>query len=164
MDAAQWVKLSSVSAMSFVDLTTVLVFIVVFLSLLFLNWTPSTDIPGPFALPLVGNLIQFIRMGRKRHIKLMSLHKKYGDVFRMYIGPYLVVFICGYENIHDAFVKHAAQFTNRPSWLRDIERRIKRNGHGKLNVVIKPYTFVIRNQNFNIDMVMYKITLDKYFS
>lgn len=130
MDAAQWVKLSSVSAMSFVDLTTVLVFIVVFLSLLFLNWTPSTDIPGPFALPLVGNLIQFIRMGRKRHIKLMSLHKKYGDVFRMYIGPYLVVFICGYENIHDAFVKHAAQFTNRPSWLRDIERRIKRNGHG----------------------------------
>lgn len=130
MDAAQWVKLSSVSAMSLVDLTTVLVFIIVFLSLLFLNWTPSTDIPGPFALPLVGNLIQFIRMGRKRHVKLMSLHKKYGDVFRLYIGPYLVVFICGYENIHDAFVKHAAQFTNRPSWLRDIERRIKRSGHG----------------------------------
>jgi hypothetical protein len=48
-----------------------------------------------------------------------------------------MVFISGYENIHDAFVKHAAQFTDRPNWLPSIQQRIKSTGLGK---VVSTYT------------------------
>ena len=130
-EATSWAKISTMSLPSFVDLTTILVFAVVLLVLLFVVATPATTIPGPYAWPLIGNLFQFIRMGTKRHVKILSLREKYGDIFRMYIGPYLVVFICGYENIQDAFVKHAAQFSNRPNWLPDIRNRFATAGPGK---------------------------------
>ncbi|XP_062567071.1 cytochrome P450 2B15-like [Saccostrea cucullata] len=123
IDPASWVKVSPVSVFSFLDLTTILVFTLVFLALAFVMGRPSTSIPGPFALPFIGNLIQFLRMGRKRHVGLLALRKKYGDVFRLYVGPYQMVVISGYDNIHDAFVKHAAQFSDRPNWLPEIQRR-----------------------------------------
>nr|XP_022336356.1 cytochrome P450 2B4-like [Crassostrea virginica] len=130
IEATSWAKISTMSLPSFMDLTTILVFTVVLLVLLFVMATPATTIPGPYAWPLIGNLFQFIRMGTKRHVKILSLREKYGDIFRMYIGPYLVVFVCGYENIQDAFVKHAAQFSNRPNWLPDIRNRFATGGPG----------------------------------
>lgn len=131
MDSS-WVKLYSVSFLDFFDMTTIFIFTLVFLTLVFVMGRPRTSIPGPFAFPFIGNLPQFIRMGNKRHLELLSLRKKYGNVFRMYVGPYLMVFISGYENIHDAFVKHAAQFSDRPNWLPNIQKRMKKTGHGKI--------------------------------
>jgi cytochrome P450 family 2 subfamily J len=131
MDSS-WVKLHSLSVFNSFDLTTIFIFTIVFLTLLFVMGRPATSIPGPLALPIIGNLHQFISMGTKRHLGLLSLRKKYGNVFRLYLGPYLMVFISGYENIHDAFVKHAGQFSDRPNWLPDIQKRAKKTGHGEI--------------------------------
>jgi hypothetical protein len=47
-------------------------FELVFLTLLL----PTTSIPGAFVLPFIGNLHQFIRMGRKWHLGLLSLRRR----------------------------------------------------------------------------------------
>lgn len=58
-----------------------------------------------------------IYMGNRRYRETLRLQKQYGDIFRLYIGKQMMVTICGYENIHDAFVKHAAVLSNRPEGL-----------------------------------------------
>lgn len=100
-----------------IDLTTFLVFTVVFLFVLCVISTPRSDIPGPFALPFFGNLYFLARIGNRRYRETLRLQKQYGDIFRLYIGKQMMVTICGYENIHDAFVKHAAVLSNRPEGL-----------------------------------------------
>lgn len=119
------------SFLSFIDLTTALVFIVVFL--LVWHWisTPGDQIPGPFALPFIGNLPMFFGMRQRSHIELLKLKEKYGDVFRVYVGPYKLIVISGYDNIHQAFVKHGLNFSHRPNWLPDIKSRAKTYGYGK---------------------------------
>lgn len=100
-----------------IDLTTFLVFTVVFLFVLCVISTPRSYIPGPFALPFFGNLYVLARIGNRRYRETLRLQKQYGDIFRLYIGKQMMVTICGYENIHDAFVKHAAVLSNRPEGL-----------------------------------------------
>ncbi|XP_048727790.2 cytochrome P450 2C15-like isoform X2 [Ostrea edulis] len=100
-----------------IDLTTLLVFVLVFLLGFCVIKTPRSSIPGPFALPFIGNALLFLRMGKKRHVGFMDLREKYGDVFRVYVGKHLMVIISGYDNIYEAFVKHAAQMSNRPEWI-----------------------------------------------
>lgn len=100
-----------------IDLTTFLVFTVVFLFVPCVISTPRSDIPGPFALPFFGNLYFLARIGNRRYRETLRLQKQYGDIFRLYIGKQMMVTICGYENIHDAFVKHAAVLSNRPEGL-----------------------------------------------
>lgn len=124
--------MSSVFFFSFVDLTTLFIFFIVFLFLIYTMSSPRTSIPGPFALPFVGNLPRFIGMGARKHIEFLKLSRKYGDVFRLYIGPYMLVFICGYKNIHEAFVKHASSFSHRPNWLPAIKERAEKYGYGKI--------------------------------
>jgi hypothetical protein len=124
--------MSSVFFFSYVDLTTFLIFLLVFLILFYTMSPPRTSIPGPFALPFVGNLPRFMGMGPRRHVELLKLSRKYGDVFRLYVGPYMLVFISGYKNIHEAFVKHGSSFSHRPNWLPAIKERAKRYGYGKI--------------------------------
>ncbi|XP_046994071.1 cytochrome P450 4C1-like [Schistocerca americana] len=53
---------------------------------------PRTDIPGPHPLPLLGNVLHF----RKLPVLLehfRELHRRYGDVFRFYAGPKLIVVV-----------------------------------------------------------------------
>lgn len=66
--------------------------------------------PGP-ALPLLGHLHLLER--DPRH-KLWEWRRRYGDVFSLYLGSQLVVVVCGYNAIKEAFVKSAAAFSERP--------------------------------------------------
>ncbi|XP_049809205.1 cytochrome P450 4C1-like [Schistocerca nitens] len=62
-----------------------------FCAWLWLN-RPRTDIPGPHPLPLLGNVLYF----RKLPVLLehfRELHRRYGDVFRFYAGPKLIVVV-----------------------------------------------------------------------
>lgn len=117
--------------LSFIDLTTALVFIAVFLFVSHWISTPRDQIPGPFALPFIGNLPMFFGMRQRLHIELLKLKEKYGDVFRVYVGPYKLIIISGYDNIHQAFVKHGLNFSHRPNWLPDVKSRAKTYGYGK---------------------------------
>ncbi|XP_022343645.2 cytochrome P450 2J6-like isoform X1 [Crassostrea virginica] len=118
------------SALTWADLTTALVFLAVFVLVRYGMSSPGTRIPGPFALPIVGNLFMFVRKRQRSHIELLKLKKKYGDVFRLYIGPFRLIVISGYENIHEAFVKHGTNLGHRPNWLPDIKARSETYGYG----------------------------------
>ncbi|KAL3875525.1 hypothetical protein ACJMK2_033470 [Sinanodonta woodiana] len=45
---------------------------------------------------------------------LRRLHKQYGDIYRLYMGPKLAVVISGYEAIKEVFIKRGGEFSDRP--------------------------------------------------
>ena len=100
-----------------IDLTTFLVITLLLLIALCVISTPRTDIPGPLALPFVGNLIFFLRMGTRHHEEYLRLYKTYGDIFRLFLGNRMFITICGYENICDAFVRQGSVLSDRPEGL-----------------------------------------------
>ncbi|XP_075392718.1 cytochrome P450 2B4-like [Tenrec ecaudatus] len=67
--------------------------------------------PGPRPLPFLGNLLQMDRRGLLKSI--LKLREKYGDVFTVYLGPRLVVMLCGTEAIREALVDQADAFSGR---------------------------------------------------
>ncbi|KAK6165426.1 hypothetical protein SNE40_022354 [Patella caerulea] len=72
--------------------------------------------PGPrFTLPILGDLLSLERGGGDTRIAIRRLRKKHGDIFSVYFGPRLFIFINGYDLIKDALVKRADVFSNRPS-------------------------------------------------
>ncbi|XP_071108290.1 cytochrome P450 2C23-like [Haliotis cracherodii] len=73
---------------------------------------PSGTPPGPrFPLPIVGHALS---IGKNPKKKFREWHKKYGDIFSVYIGNRLVIILNGYEVLKDAFVKHGDVFSDRP--------------------------------------------------
>ncbi|XP_052770451.1 cytochrome P450 2D4-like [Mya arenaria] len=67
---------------------------------------------GPILFPVLGNLPS---LASKDPLKSFTdLWKKYGDVYGIYIGGELTVFINGYDAIHDALVKRGNVFSKRP--------------------------------------------------
>ncbi|KAM9316375.1 cytochrome P450 2G1-like [Gastrophryne carolinensis] len=68
-------------------------------------------LPGPRALPLIGN-IHIVNL-TKPQFTFMELAKKYGPVFRVQMGPKKVVVLAGYEAVKDALVNYAEEFEGR---------------------------------------------------
>lgn len=66
--------------------------------------------PGPFPLPLIGNLHI---LGGELHVILKNLAEKYGDVFRLYIGGKLVIVLSG-NAIREGLVRNPSNFAGRP--------------------------------------------------
>ncbi|XP_053377404.1 cytochrome P450 2H1-like [Mercenaria mercenaria] len=95
-----------------IDVKSFLVFLSTFL-LVYWNTRRRTGVPpGPPLLPLIGNLHC---LATKDVIgKLCDLRKAYGDIFGIYIGGELTVFLNGYDAIHEALVKRGSLFTWRP--------------------------------------------------
>ncbi|XP_039682179.1 cytochrome P450 2K1-like [Perca fluviatilis] len=67
--------------------------------------------PGPYPLPLLGNLLQVDL--NKLDTSLVDLSKKYGPVFTVYFGPKKVVVLAGYRTVKQALVNHAEEFGDR---------------------------------------------------
>ncbi|KAL3875531.1 hypothetical protein ACJMK2_033475 [Sinanodonta woodiana] len=72
--------------------------------------------PGPWHIPILGNAWELAAEPDLRK-SLRRLHKKYGDIYRLYMGPKLTVVICGYEAIKEVFVKRGGEFSDRPDSL-----------------------------------------------
>lgn len=68
------------------DLSTFLVFTVVFLFVLCVISTPRSDIPGPFALPFFGNIFFLAGMGNRRHKETLRLYKNMEIYFDYTLG------------------------------------------------------------------------------
>ena len=90
-------------------------FILVSLVLTFF-WVRSrrpVDIPpGPRPFPFIGNLTSLF--GSDLLQTNRKLKEKYGSIYSLSLGPYWAVFINDSNLLHEVFVKHADNFSDRP--------------------------------------------------
>ncbi|KAL4233346.1 monooxygenase [Mactra antiquata] len=92
-------------------ISTLLVFICTLL-LVYMNTRRRRNVPpGPPLLPIVGNLHSL--MSRDTLGRLSELRRQYGDIFGLYMGNQLMIFLNGYDTIHDALVKKGSLFMFR---------------------------------------------------
>lgn len=97
--------------------------------------------PGPLCLPLIGCLPWYLRQ-RSSKIRLekacCAAIRTYGNVLYVPIGPIKLVSIQGYKAVHEAFVKQADAFSNRPSPHRmqgQYEPKQGCQGNRNLNII-----------------------------
>ena len=69
--------------------------------------------PGPFPLPIIGNVFQL--SPESRHLDLRAMEKQYGHVFRVYLGSQLVIVVSGVNAVKEVLVTRSAAFGGRPS-------------------------------------------------
>ena len=69
--------------------------------------------PGPFSLPIIGNLHQL--SAESRHVDFNAMEKQYGHVFRLYLGSQLVIIVSGVKAVKEVLVTRSVEFGGRPS-------------------------------------------------
>lgn len=67
--------------------------------------------PGPFGLPVVGNLIQ---LGESPHLALTEMARVYGSVFSIRLGWRKAVVLNSQDVVKEALSKRACHFSGRP--------------------------------------------------
>ncbi|CAG00183.1 unnamed protein product [Tetraodon nigroviridis] len=77
----------------------------------FISRGKRKDLPGPRALPLLGNLHQLDLKRLDSH--LTQLSQKYGPVFRVFMAHKKVVVLAGYKTVKQALVNQAEDFGER---------------------------------------------------
>ncbi|XP_053328564.1 cytochrome P450 2A5-like [Spea bombifrons] len=111
------------------ELLTLLLGLLVSAVLCFYAWSsmyrPQNLPPGPTPLPVLGNLLQ-LKTGQMVD-SLQQMHRKYGDVYTLYLGPRRVVVLCGYDAVKEALVDQGEDFGAR-GLLPAIE--LYSQGHG----------------------------------
>jgi len=70
--------------------------------------------PGPFSLPIIGNLHH---LKRPLHHTFKGLSKKYGDVISLWFGSRLVVVVSSPSLVQECFTKNDVVLANRPRFL-----------------------------------------------
>ncbi|XP_063769940.1 cytochrome P450 1A1-like [Pseudophryne corroboree] len=93
------------------EVTAVLIIITTILLLLRLHRRSRFSLPGPWALPIVGNFFQF---GDQAHISLTDMRKTYGDVFLIQLGMLPVVVVSGSDTVRKVLGKQGEHFADRP--------------------------------------------------
>ena len=68
--------------------------------------------PGPFPLPIVGNMMQF--KTEQIHQEIYEMSKKYGPVMSIYLGQTLTVVVNDINSAMEVLVKKGSDFANRP--------------------------------------------------
>ncbi|KAL3862708.1 hypothetical protein ACJMK2_008661 [Sinanodonta woodiana] len=71
-------------------------------------------LPGPAWVPLVGNRNE-LKNDPDMRISLRRLQNKYGDIYKLYLGPSPVIVVCGYDAIREIFIKRGIEFSDRPA-------------------------------------------------
>ncbi|CAB3398615.1 unnamed protein product [Caenorhabditis bovis] len=72
--------------------------------------------PGPFALPLIGNVPQILYYAWKTGgiVPMLSqFRKKYGNVFTVWLGPLPTVSIADFDVAHEVMVKNGGKYADR---------------------------------------------------
>uniref|UniRef100_A0A8D0L9U0 Cytochrome P450 family 2 subfamily G member 59 n=1 Tax=Sphenodon punctatus TaxID=8508 RepID=A0A8D0L9U0_SPHPU len=67
--------------------------------------------PGPFPLPVLGNLLEL--KANKMLLSFKKLSEKYGPVYTVHLGPRRVVVLYGFAAVKEALVDHAEEFSGR---------------------------------------------------
>lgn len=108
---------------------------------------PLSAIPGPFRLPIFGN-IQF--NFPKLHRQFTEFASRYGDVYRIQILSQPCIVINSYEAMREAYQKRGKDFIGRPHMLR-FERMYATNGIAFRVSVYSLYylDYIMHNLNFS---------------
>ncbi|XP_067650599.1 cytochrome P450 2D6-like [Haliotis asinina] len=78
--------------------------------------------PGPTKWPILGSFLNMALLGRDNtHMFFPMVHKKYGEVARIYFGQYPVIVVSGYDAIEEAFVKQEENTIDRPSFIPGVK-------------------------------------------
>lgn len=104
------------------DISLVLVFTIVFLVSVLLTRKRRNLPPGYNGLPVVGSisLLRKLRQGKKPHLVFYEESKRLGNVYRWYMGDQLAVVLSGYDVVHEALVKKADIFSDRPTFREPV--------------------------------------------
>ena len=107
------------------DLRVILIFFSVFLvCYFFLSKRRRNLPPSPSKVPLFGGLLWHTSLKRKNKEIAVALHeesKSLGNVISHQLGPQLIVYLHGYDLIHETFVKQGRTFADRPNWLPHLQ-------------------------------------------
>lgn len=98
--------------LNYVGPTTILVFFLTWMIFVFSTRRDKGVPPGPPLVPILGNLLTLASKDSLSNLAL--LRKKYGDIYSLYIGSELTIFLNGYEVIHHALLRKGSLFARRP--------------------------------------------------
>lgn len=79
--------------------------------------------PGPWGLPILGNLPQ---LGSTPHIALTELGKVYGDMFSVRLGSREAVVLNSGEVVRQALLQNSRQFSDRPPMSASAIREVRK--------------------------------------
>ncbi|XP_071454038.1 cytochrome P450 4c3-like [Hetaerina americana] len=79
-------------------------------------------VPGPFAYPIIGNSRMFKGKPEDFFQVLLECHKRYGPMFRLWVGTRPIVFLCGAEELQpllssSVHIKKSLEYTLFEPWL-----------------------------------------------
>ena len=112
-----------------IDITTILLFAVVFLitAWLFSGRSYKNLPPGPPGIPFFGHILE-ASGNKKFYLQLTKYSKKYGNVFSLFYGSHPVIVLNGPQVIREALVTKAEYLSDRPVWMEIIKRFNKNTG------------------------------------
>ena len=106
------------------DLVSLTVFVLAFVLCYIFLKRSKNSLPGPTPIPFIGRPL-FLKSGTKRRYEvLLETAKKYGDIFSVKQGRFNFVFVQGYDNIHELFVKRSDEFSDRPTFLPNLKKNL----------------------------------------
>ncbi|XP_044302426.1 cytochrome P450 1A1-like [Varanus komodoensis] len=105
-------NLAAPEAVSFSEMTIVLFMAVsILMSIKMLLKSKQPHPPGPWSLPILGNLLQ---LGEHPYLSLDLMRKKYGDVFQIKLGMVPVVVVNGLSAVKQVLLRDGENFAGRP--------------------------------------------------
>ncbi|CAC5358757.1 CYP2J [Mytilus coruscus] len=113
-----------------IDLTATFTFLILFLATVLWMTCPKSDIPGPRAWPIFGNILlvsQFNSTPKKAKF-VEEMTRQYGPMFRMFLGPYQIVFVQGHKHVLDVLQKRGREFIDRPNFIPGVKLAEKVKG------------------------------------
>ena len=94
--------------------------------------------PGPFPIPILGNLLHLIIAGTTRHRYFATLAKEFGPIFFLQLGSIPVIIVSSPTIAHKLLHTHDKTFASRPPFTN--ARLLMGEEYGAKAVTFLPYS------------------------